>query len=101
VTRARSVLVAAVATALLIVAGAGAAEAVSKSGTLNCPNYYPTGKVVSTTSGVTRHTWVNSDSGAVKIYDITGGIGRSYTGYQRSTYVVTAPTVSSATKSCV
>lgn len=99
--KSRNALVAVCAAVLLTVASAGAAQAASKSGTLNCPDYYPTGKVVSTTTGATRHTWVNSDTGAVKIVDFTGGAGRASTGFHRSTYVVTGTTVSSASGSCV
>lgn len=86
---------------VIIVGSAAAAQAASKNGTLNCPNYYPTGQLTTNTTGSTRHTWVDSNTGAVKIVDFTGGTGRRSTGYQSSTWVATATTVTSAAAACV
>lgn len=100
VRHARTAFIAACAAALLTIAGAGAAHAASRTGTLNCPDYYPTGKVTSSTTGATRHTWVDSDSGAVRIIDFTGGVARTSMGFHRSAYVVTASTITSASGTC-
>lgn len=94
--------VAALGVAVLItIMSAGAAQAASKSGTLNCPAYYPTGKLTTTTTGSTRHTWVDSDTGTVKVVDLAGGTGRTSTGFHNSSWVATATTVTSASGTCV
>lgn len=85
---------------VLGVSAAGPAQAAATdNGTLICSTL--TGKLVSSTSGTTRHTWTDHATGAVKVVDWPSGGGHTSYGYHNSYWTLWASSsISSRTPSC-